>query len=87
MWRPCGRTSRFHATKRCAGSRRAAERYGFRFEGIFRQAVVYKGRSRDTAWYAITDADWPDVRAAFQRWLSPDNFENGVQRKALAAFR
>ena len=51
------------------------------------RGVVYKGRSRDTAWYAITDADWPDVRAAFQRWLSPDNFENGVQRKALAAFR
>jgi RimJ/RimL family protein N-acetyltransferase len=69
-------------------SRRAAERYGFRHEGIFRKATVYKGRSRDTAWFALTDADWPEVRTAFERWLSPDNFDAaGVQRRTLRALR
>lgn len=69
-----------------APSRRAAERLGFSFEGIFRQAVVVKGRSRDTAWYAIIDEDWPRVRAAFERWLAPDNFDGqGRQRTPLAA--
>lgn len=71
-----------------APSRRAAERYGFRFEGIFRQAVVYKGRNRDTAWYAITDADWPALRSAFEAWLAPENFDaNGKQRRSLEACR
>jgi RimJ/RimL family protein N-acetyltransferase len=71
-----------------AGSRRAAERYGFRFEGIFRQAVIYKGRSRDTAWYSITDQEWPAISRAFEDWLSPDNFDvGGVQRQTLASFR
>jgi RimJ/RimL family protein N-acetyltransferase len=56
-------------------SRRAAERLGFTYEGTFRQAVVYKGRNRDTAWYALTDHDWPDVNAAFEKWLDPANFD------------
>lgn len=69
-------------------SRRAAERFGFTYEGTFRQAVVYKGRSRDTAWYAVTDKDWPRIREAFEAWLSPDNFDaDGKQRRALASFR
>jgi RimJ/RimL family protein N-acetyltransferase len=68
-----------------APSRAAAERLGFTFEGIFRQAVVYKGRNRDTAWYAITDKDWPALKAAFQRWLDPANFdEEGRQRARLS---
>ena len=71
-----------------APSRRAAERYGFAYEGTFRQAVIYKGRSRDTAWYAITDRDWPLVRAAFERWLAAENFDpNGAQRMSLSAIR
>jgi RimJ/RimL family protein N-acetyltransferase len=57
-----------------APSRKAAERFGFRFEGIFEQAVVYKGRNRDTAWFAITDRYWPDLRRAFEQWLAPENF-------------
>ena len=71
-----------------AASRHAAERYGFTFEGIFRQAIVVKGRSRDTAWFSIIDSEWPHVRAAFEAWLSPDNFEaDGTQRRALADLR
>ncbi len=71
-----------------AGSRRAAERYGFRFEGIFAQAVVYKGRSRDTAWYAVTDKAWPALRDAFESWLAPENFDGeGRQKRTLASFR
>jgi RimJ/RimL family protein N-acetyltransferase len=70
-----------------APSRRAAQRLGFTFEGIFRQAVVYKGRSRDTAWYAITDQEWPARRAAFAAWLDPANFTpSGAQRCPLATF-
>lgn len=66
-------------------SRAAAERLGFTFEGIFRQATVYKQRSRDTAWYSILDRDWPRLEAAFQRWLAPDNFdEQGQQRTRLS---
>lgn len=57
-----------------APSRAAAQRLGLSFEGIFRQATVYKGRSRDTAWYATIDQEWPELRAAFQRWLAPDHF-------------
>jgi RimJ/RimL family protein N-acetyltransferase len=67
-----------------AASRRAAERLGFTFEGIFRQASVYKGRNRDTAWYAIIDRDWPEIDAEFRRWLAPENFDGrGVQRTPL----
>jgi RimJ/RimL family protein N-acetyltransferase len=69
-----------------APSRRAAERFGFVYEGIFRQATLYKGRNRDTAWYAIVDKDWPRLRAAYERWLAPDNFDaQGRQRIGLGA--
>jgi RimJ/RimL family protein N-acetyltransferase len=69
-----------------ARSRRAAERLGFRHEGIFRQATISKGRNRDTAWYAILDRDWPAVRQAFEAWLDPDNFDaGGRQRESLSA--
>jgi RimJ/RimL family protein N-acetyltransferase len=71
-----------------APSRRAAQRLGFRFEGVFRQAVVYKGRSRDTAWFSIIDSEWPAVRAAMEAWLSPDNFSSdGTQRTSLVDIR
>jgi RimJ/RimL family protein N-acetyltransferase len=71
-----------------APSRAAAARYGFTFEGIFRQAVVYKGRSRDTAWFSITDKEWPVVRAAFEAWLDPANFDAaGRQKRGLADIR
>jgi RimJ/RimL family protein N-acetyltransferase len=69
-----------------APSRAAAERYGFRFEGIFRQAVIYKGRSRDTAWFSLTDREWPTVKNAFESWLDPANFDaSGQQRISLSA--
>ena len=54
---------------------RAAERLGFTYEGIFRQAVVYKGRNRDTAWYSLLDNEWPVQCARFERWLDPTNFD------------
>jgi RimJ/RimL family protein N-acetyltransferase len=66
-----------------AASRRAAGRFGFRFEGIFRKHQVVKGRNRDTAWYAITDDEWPGIRTGFEAWLAPQNFDDGVQRRAL----
>lgn len=66
-------------------SRRAAVRYGFTYEGTFRNAVVYKGRNRDTAWYAMTDEEWRRLRPAYERWLSDDNFdEDGRQRSRLS---
>jgi RimJ/RimL family protein N-acetyltransferase len=68
-----------------AASRKAALRYGFRFEGIFRQALVYKGRNRDTAWFSILDREWPAVRAGFTAWLAPENFDqDGGQKKKLS---
>ncbi|MHB2206902.1 GNAT family N-acetyltransferase [Methylobacterium sp. CM6257] len=71
-----------------APSRAAALRLGFTFEGVFRNAVVVKGRSRDTAWFSITDADWPRVRAGFAAWLDPANFDaEGRQRRGLAELR
>lgn len=67
-----------------APSRAAAERLGFTFEGVFRQATLYKGRNRDTAWYSIIDREWPARRAAFEAWLDPANFdEQGRQRSPL----
>jgi RimJ/RimL family protein N-acetyltransferase len=67
-------------------SRAAAERLGFTYEGIFRQATIYKGRNRDTAWYSITDREWPTVKRAFERWLDPANFDaDGRQRQSLSA--
>jgi RimJ/RimL family protein N-acetyltransferase len=71
-----------------APSRAAAQRYGFTFEGIFRQVLVYKGRSRDTAWFSIIDAEWPRIRAAFEAWLDPTNFNaDGQQKRALSDLR
>jgi RimJ/RimL family protein N-acetyltransferase len=68
-----------------AASRRAADRFGFTFEGVFRNHQIVKGRNRDTAWYAIVDADWPVIRSGFEAWLSADNFDDdGLQRAVLA---
>lgn len=73
---------------RNARSRRAAERFGFAYEGTFRQHLVVKGRNRDTAWYAIIDREWPPIRAAFEAWLDPGNFdETGSQRRSLREIR
>lgn len=70
-----------------APSRAAALRYGFTFEGIFRQAVVTRGRNRDTAWYSIIDEEYPKLRAAYESWLDSRNFDkDGVQVETLAAF-
>ncbi len=67
-------------------SRRAAERFGFTFEGVFRQHMVVKGQNRDTAWYAMLDREWPARKAAFERWLDPANFDaDGRQRSSLSA--
>ena len=67
-----------------AASRRAAERFGFMFEGVFRKHQIVKGRNRDTAWYAITDDDWPAIRAGFQTWLARENFgSDGRQKRSL----
>ena len=69
-------------------SRRAAERFGFTFEGVFRQHLVVKGRNRDSAWFSILDGEWPIVRAAFEAWLAPENFDpGGGQRRSLEAVR
>ena len=71
-----------------APSRRAAERLGFTFEGIFRQALVYKGRNRDTAWFSVTDQEWPLLEKAFVQWLDKRNFdESGKQVAKLQSFR
>lgn len=68
-----------------APSRRAALRLGFKFEGIFPQHVIYKGRSRDTAWFSMLDDDWPPLKAAFQAWLAPENFStDGKQIRRLS---
>jgi RimJ/RimL family protein N-acetyltransferase len=69
-----------------APSRAAAQRLGFSYEGIFRQATVVKGRNRDTAWYSIIDAEWPALRGAFENWLAPANFDaSGKQRMRLSS--
>lgn len=69
-----------------APSRRAAARLGFQYDGLFRQALVYKGRNRDTAWFSILDQDWPRVSTAFETWFDPANFDGaGKQRSALSA--
>jgi RimJ/RimL family protein N-acetyltransferase len=66
-------------------SRQAALRLGFRFEGIFRQHMIIKGRNRDTAWFAMLDNEWPTRRANFERWLAPENFgPDGQQRISLS---
>jgi RimJ/RimL family protein N-acetyltransferase len=69
-------------------SKRAARRFGFTFEGVFRQHMVVKGANRDTAWYSMLDREWPARRKAFEQWLSSDNFdETGRQRTSLEALR
>jgi len=71
-----------------ARSRAAAERFGFTFEGVFRQHQIVKGRNRDTAWFSILDGEWPSIRAAFEAWLAPENFDtDGRQRTPLSAHR
>lgn len=68
-----------------APSQKAARRLGFTYEGTFRQALVYKGRNRDTAWFSILDGEWPAVKARFETWLDPANFDDqGVQKTRLA---
>lgn len=69
-------------------SKRAAERFGFKFEGIFRQHMVVKGENRDTAWYSIIDKEWPALKQAYDAWLDPSNFDaNGQQKRRLEDFR
>lgn len=70
-----------------AGSKTAAERLGFTFEGLFRQASIVKGRSRDTAWFSILDDEWPKAKAAFEAWLDPSNFRDGRQIRSLQDIR
>ena len=66
-------------------SRAAASRLGFTYEGTHRQARIYKGRNRDTAWYSVIDTEWPRLRDAFEAWLDPSNFDDsGVQKTSLA---
>ena len=66
-------------------SKRAAQRFGFAFEGIFRQHMVQKGRNRDTAWFAMTDGDWPKLKAGYEAWLAPENFDaEGRQKRRLS---
>ena len=67
-----------------ASSKQAALRLGFSFEGIFRQAAIYKGRNRDTAWFSIIDSEWPALKQAFENWLEPGNFDSeGLQKYSL----
>lgn len=63
-----------------AASRRAAERFGFTYEGTFRQAAVVKGKNRDTAWFSLLDREWPQTKAAFEAWLAPENFDSSGQQ-------
>jgi len=71
-----------------APSRAAALRLGFHYEGMFRQATVYKARNRDTCWFSILDSEWPSLKSAFERWLDPQNFHaTGGQRQSLSSLR
>lgn len=71
-----------------AASKRAALRYGFQYEGLFRQDLVVKGKNRDTAWFAMIDTDWPEITAGFEAWLAPENFDaSGLQKYKLADLR
>ena len=73
---------------RNAPSKRAAERFGFRFEGIFRQHMIVKGENRDTAWYAMIDKEWPALAHAYNAWLDPNNFDaEGNQIRRLEDLR
>ena len=69
-----------------AASRRAALRYGFTYEGTFRQHMIAKGRNRDDAWFSMLDGEWPARKRNFERWLAPENFDaEGRQKLSLAA--
>jgi len=69
-------------------SKRAAERFGFRFEGVFRQHMVAKGANRDTAWFSIIDSEWPALKSAYENWLDPANFDaDGQQKRRLEDFQ
>ncbi len=69
-------------------SKRAAERFGFSFEGVFRQHMIVKGKNRDTAWFSIVDGEWPALKTAYEAWLAPENFDaEGRQVKRLEEFR
>jgi RimJ/RimL family protein N-acetyltransferase len=69
-----------------APSKRAAERFGFAFEGIFRQHMIVKGRNRDTAWFSMLDSEWPARKSAYERWLAPGNFDaKGRQKESLSS--
>ena len=68
-------------------SKAAAARFGFTFEGVFRQHMVVKGQNRDTAWFSLIDREWPPIRAAFERWLDPSNFDSAGHQKAKLAAR
>src|SRR6478752_2981861 len=69
-------------------SKRAAERFGFKSEGVFRQHMIVKGENRDTAWYSIIDTEWPALKRAYEEWLDPANFDNaGQQRIRLGEIR
>lgn len=70
-----------------ARSKRAAERFGFSFEGTFRQHSVFKGQNRDTAWYSIIDSEWPAAQQALESWLAVDNFKDGQQIRTLEQLR
>lgn len=73
---------------RNAPSKRAAERFGFQFEGIFRQHMIVKGENRDTAWYAMIDKEWPALARAYNAWLDPANFDaDGNQKRRLEELR
>lgn len=67
-------------------SKQAARRFGFIFEGVFRQHMVVKGRNRDTAWFSIIDADWPRLRPGFEAWLAPDNFDSSGRQLSKLSF-
>ncbi len=69
-------------------SKRAAERFGFQFEGVFRQHMIVKGENRDTAWFSIIDKEWAALRKAYEGWLHPDNFDSdGNRKRRLEDFR
>jgi hypothetical protein len=69
-----------------APSKAAAERFGFSFEGIFRQHMIQKGQNRDTAWFAMLDSEWPARKAEYERWLAPDNFDDKEQQRSRLRF-
>jgi RimJ/RimL family protein N-acetyltransferase len=68
-------------------SKAAARRFGFQFEGVFRQDMIMKGVNRDTAWFSILDSEWPSMRAEYERWLDPDNFDADGQQKSKLVTR